>query len=538
MLRKSLVPVGIVIVLSAWTLFYRLGDANLYHIRNEARRARIAQEMLDTGNALIPRLEGVPILTKPPLFYWAAMLCSRDGRVTELSARLPSALAGIGIAILVYLIGCLLFDRRVGFYSAAVLIGTQFFMHYARYAELDGLLALFVTAAVFCFLKGCREPERGTLWFALSCAMMGLGMITKGPFALTFPLIPAVGHLWACGRLRQLFRKPLLVGLLLFFIIVLPWPLVIMRYYPQFPLLVFWETIYRAATGYVHREPFYYYVGELITALFPWIFFLPVGLCLIWSERLKPWKESNRFLLFWFVGNLLFLSLLKSKRGYYMFGFIPAVALLTGATWQACWDWFAEKVPGKASARRLAFAVGAACAAGSFLAGNPFAVNFPEMHFPGGACLLLFAGLGIMAVVCARALMPRVGLAQLALAGIVVLMLAAHGMYQTLAVPIRNAEESGKNFYIAAAHIVPTEVPLALAGGNENYAFTFYARRPLITLKNDEQLKNFLAQDQESYLAMTRREYNKFRPQGWRVAFTTDFAEHRSWGGYVLLHNR
>jgi len=538
MLRKNLVPVMIVVVLSGWTLLYRLGDAHFYNTRNESRRARIAQEMIDTGSALVPRLEGIPILTKPPLFYWAVMLCARGGSITELAARMPSALAGIGIAVLVYLIGCLLYDRRVGLYAAGMLTGMQFFMHYARYAELDSMLAFFVVAAIYCFLKWCRDPEKGLLWFALFFIMMGLGMMTKGPFALTFPLIPAVCHLWACGRLRVLPGKALLVGLGLFFVIVLPWPLVIIQAYPQFPLLVLWETVWRAATGYVHREPLYYYAEELVTAGFPWIFFLPLGVRLALSDRLKPWRESNRFLLLWLIGNLLFRSLLQSKRGYYMFGFIPAVALLTGATWQACWEWLAEKLPRQASIRRWSFAVGAACAGCSFLSGNPFAVNFPETDFPATAPLLLFVGLSIMAVVCARALRPGVGVAPLALVCLVVLMLAAHGLYQTLTVPIRNTEESGKVFYRAAAHIVPADVPLALIGNNENYAFTFYADRPLVTLERDDRLAAFLARDENAYLAMSGRDYARLRPPGWRIVFRTDFAEHGSWDGYVLLHNR
>ena len=63
-------------LLSTWLFFYKLGDANFYHIRNESRRAEIVREMLEKGNWIVPTLEGEITLTKPPLFYWMVALCS------------------------------------------------------------------------------------------------------------------------------------------------------------------------------------------------------------------------------------------------------------------------------------------------------------------------------------------------------------------------------------------------------------------------------------------------------------------------------
>ena len=55
--------------------------------------AAIAQEMLDSGDWIVPRLYGEPLFTKPPGMYLAIVLCSLPfGQVTEWSARLPSAL--------------------------------------------------------------------------------------------------------------------------------------------------------------------------------------------------------------------------------------------------------------------------------------------------------------------------------------------------------------------------------------------------------------------------------------------------------------
>ena len=84
------------LLLAAWCVvlfFAGLGAGDLY--RNEGLRALLAAEGL-RGSWLVPRLYGEPHLTKPPGMTCAIALCSLPaGAVTPLTARLPSALAGV-----------------------------------------------------------------------------------------------------------------------------------------------------------------------------------------------------------------------------------------------------------------------------------------------------------------------------------------------------------------------------------------------------------------------------------------------------------
>ena len=144
-----------------------MGDPNFYHTRNESRRARIAQEMLDTGNFIVPQLEGKVILTKPPLFYWAVAFCSWDHRVTEYTAHFPSAACAVGTVLVTFLIGSYLFNRRVGFWSALCLMVTNIFVAQARYVEMESMLTFFIVLSIYCFLRGYREPRRALFWFIL-----------------------------------------------------------------------------------------------------------------------------------------------------------------------------------------------------------------------------------------------------------------------------------------------------------------------------------------------------------------------------------
>src|SRR5215831_20269209 len=98
---------------------------------DEARFAILAQDMLARGAWLFPQLNGVDYNMKPPLGVWLIGLASWPvGRVTQLTAVLPSALAAVGIALLVHAVGRKMFDAATGFFAALITITTQgWFLH-------------------------------------------------------------------------------------------------------------------------------------------------------------------------------------------------------------------------------------------------------------------------------------------------------------------------------------------------------------------------------------------------------------------------
>src|SRR5512142_804899 len=67
---------------------------------DEGRYAEIAREMLLLKDWLIPHLNLLPYLEKPPLVYWLTALSFKVLGFSELAARLPSALCALGGIIL------------------------------------------------------------------------------------------------------------------------------------------------------------------------------------------------------------------------------------------------------------------------------------------------------------------------------------------------------------------------------------------------------------------------------------------------------
>ena len=85
----------LLLVLTLLTFFFLLGSRSLNE-PDEGRYAVIAQEMLETGDWLVPHFWYVPHLDKPPLTYWSVALSLSVFGHNEWAVRLPSALAALG----------------------------------------------------------------------------------------------------------------------------------------------------------------------------------------------------------------------------------------------------------------------------------------------------------------------------------------------------------------------------------------------------------------------------------------------------------
>src|SRR5262245_26051570 len=129
-------------------------------IRNEGLRARLAAEALAGGDWLVPRLYGEPHLTKPPGMSILIGLCSWPaGRVTTLTARLPSVLAAaFMIALFAWTFGrCC--GRGAGLVAAAVLPCCPLWLDRVPSAEIDLVQLAWVGGSLLCLLRAVEYEE-------------------------------------------------------------------------------------------------------------------------------------------------------------------------------------------------------------------------------------------------------------------------------------------------------------------------------------------------------------------------------------------
>src|SRR5436309_853772 len=87
----------------------------------DAVQAQISRNMLQSGDWVTPRLNGVAYLEKSPLGYWLTATAFRIFGVSDWAARLPLSLAAIALCWLTLRFGSWAFGREAGFYSGLVL---------------------------------------------------------------------------------------------------------------------------------------------------------------------------------------------------------------------------------------------------------------------------------------------------------------------------------------------------------------------------------------------------------------------------------
>src|SRR5439155_2595268 len=84
-------------------------------------QAQIARNMLESGDWVTARLNGVAYLEKSPLIYWIMACSYRIFGVHDWAARLPLGLINIALCWVTARFAMWAFGRRAGLYSGTVL---------------------------------------------------------------------------------------------------------------------------------------------------------------------------------------------------------------------------------------------------------------------------------------------------------------------------------------------------------------------------------------------------------------------------------
>ena len=317
-LVAALLLVGLIL------FFFRLEAPGLMD-PDEGRYAEIAREMLLLKDWLIPHLNLLPYLEKPPLVYWLTALSFQVLGLSELAARLPSALCALGGVILAYGLGKAFWGPAAGVLSALVLATCGGYVAMGRLLTLDMALTFFLNLGVgLGYLALSRERPRLWPWAYLALA---LGVLTKGPVALVLAAIIWTAAAWSQGRpLLRSWLHPWSLALLA--AVSLPWFIGVSVRYPDFwRFFILEQHLGRYLTAAIHHHhPLYYYLPILLGFMMPWSWLLPWAL-----GRERPQDNPDRlFLLIWAATILLFFSLSRGKLAPYILPALLPLALLVG----------------------------------------------------------------------------------------------------------------------------------------------------------------------------------------------------------------
>lgn len=307
---------------------------------DEGRYADAALAMLDSGDWLVPRLQGLIYLDKPPAVYWSIAAGFKLLGVNEWGARLGLALALAATAWLVAAWSSAAWGRRAGGLAGAVYVTSLFPALAANALTPDTLLVVWTLAASLCYWRwrGSSSPGERWRWALLLGLAAGLGMLTKGTAALVF-LAPVVLHaIWESGPRRLLSRPELWAAVLLGLGAGLSWYLVVAGDVPGAARYFFdnqiagrlWQSNYA-------RHPEWWAAGKIYLPIIllgglPW----SITWLGLWPPRegrrilARLWHEPlNRFLLLSTLLPLAVLSLASSKLHLYILPLSPYLVMLT-----------------------------------------------------------------------------------------------------------------------------------------------------------------------------------------------------------------
>jgi 4-amino-4-deoxy-L-arabinose transferase-like glycosyltransferase len=341
-------PVILLVGLGLPVFLLGLGSPALYD-PHESLYAEVAREMLVHGDWLTPHLNGTRYLDKPPLFYGLIAIAYALFGVSEFSARLPTAVAGLGGVLVTWGIGRHLFGGSSGVLSGLVLTTCVGYFVFSRQLLPDMIFAFFTTFGFYGFLRAIEQDRFQRVWSLLAYISLALAVMTKGFLGL-FPLVVMTIYLMLIGRWHALRALISLCGGVIFFLLIVPWHLIIgwqnegylWHYFANEHALRFLGR--RHPVDFVALPlPIFFLV--LFLWLLPWSPYLGLAIPRTWSQLGKPLAREDAgwlFVLLWAGILLCFFSLSRARLPQYSLPAMPALALLIGKSLEAR---FTAKIP-------------------------------------------------------------------------------------------------------------------------------------------------------------------------------------------------
>ena len=328
---------SLLFVLACGLYFWKLGALPFYE-RGEGREGLVIWEMVHSGNWILPIVNGEYIPFKPPLFHWISLAFTiATGYLDEFTIRFPSALFGTAGVLLTYWVGSRWWNHRAGLAAGVVLVTSFGWWQAATIAQVDMVLAYFVSASLMLFYSLYRaEKNRAQKAIGLA-VLLALATLAKGPLGTAAPAFVIVLFLLLQKDLRFVTRLPLFWGTVTYFLIAGSW--YVLAYaqggWSFLQRQIVDETVLTGVGNYGRYQPPYYYLPVIFYNLAPWSFFLPALGVFLYQRRRRFPLDALQYLLVWFVAILAFYSMARGKRGIYLLPLYPAFALLFGAWWSA-----------------------------------------------------------------------------------------------------------------------------------------------------------------------------------------------------------
>lgn len=300
--------------------------------RDEPRFAQAAREMMEGEHAnwIVPYFNGQYRFDKPILIYWMMRASYAALGVNEFSARLPSILCTVALALFLWQVGRRWFSERAGLWAGlGILTCVQMLIHgRSAVADIPMVLAVAVVEVAIGELFQAETPQWG--WVVALYVALGLGFLAKGPVALVVPALTLALYRWAMWRRPLPWRNlRLAFGLPVALLIIAGWgiPAIVATDGLFFKVGIGEHVVERGhKTFQGHGGFIFYYLATAFLSLCPWV--ACAGEAAVVVKR--RWDAKTAFLVSWIAATYLVFSLYVTKLPHYVLPAFPAIFLLFG----------------------------------------------------------------------------------------------------------------------------------------------------------------------------------------------------------------
>lgn len=285
--------------------------------------------MLNHNSWISPMIYDHVWYDKPPLTYWALMICYKLFGISDFVSRIPNTLiAGASVSLMYHIVYRIKQSIPIAVTSAILLMSTLQFWYISHAVVTDGFLFFFNLAIFgYAYLAFTNNDKSSMVKAYIAAAF---AVLTKGPIGLLLPgLILLVFMVFQkyirankdeVNLLKDLKIAFTPLGIILFFAIASPWYVAMYSIHGQ-EFISGFLGLQNVGRALVSEHPkfdvWYYYLIITPLALLPWT---PV---VIYQLRKLNWKESFNLLGgIWFVIILLFYSIVATK---YLTYTLPAI---------------------------------------------------------------------------------------------------------------------------------------------------------------------------------------------------------------------
>lgn len=305
----------------------------------DAAHAIVAREMLQRHDYIVPHMNGVRYLVRPPLHFWMIAASYSLFGQTEFATHLPLALAVVSLFLMVLEFGRRFFNLRIGLYGALILASSPGLFIFTRTVNQEAICALEFTAIFYLFLRAWTGSLAPRLGYWGAAALCGAAVLTRGLVGILFPAATIAAFITATRDWRRWRELRPFSSTMIFLAVAAPWHILAEIRAPGFFWDYFVNDHFKRALG--TRWPPDYSAVPLgpwwaahLAWLFPWAFFIPLLIRDLLASRMpkQNWSKASqaRLLLFLWAGFifLFFSAVGGSRMEYYSLGAWPAIALL------------------------------------------------------------------------------------------------------------------------------------------------------------------------------------------------------------------